>query len=83
MTLPLEETLARLTGRPLRIQQPLYRDPPDTFSVCPHCKRQAIPFWQHCDSHEFSTWSCQEHGDIVPINSAVVNHYPTPDWSAA
>ncbi len=64
------------------IPAPAFNDTP-SLDVCPHCKRPAIPFWNHCDSHTFATHSCPHHGSIVPMRSAVMNDYPIPDWSAA
>ena len=86
MTIRLEISIARFTGYPLHCQtdQPLYRpDPPPTYDVCPHCKRLAVPYWNHCDSHTFATHSCPHHGAVIPMKSAVMNDYPIPDWSAA
>ena len=39
--------------------------------VCPHCKRVAVVFAVGCNGHQFSTWHCPEHGDVVPVRSAV------------
>lgn len=56
-----------------------------TYDVCPTCKRPlAVVFATDCDGHSFpSVWTCHEHGAVTPMRSAVVNHYPEPDWSAA
>jgi uncharacterized radical SAM superfamily Fe-S cluster-containing enzyme len=55
-----------------------------SYTVCPHCKRAAIPHFVKCDGHVFpADWQCPEHGAVVPVTSAVVNRYPyAPDWSA-
>lgn len=52
--------------------------------VCPHCKRRVT-------THRFRTGdfineahACIEHGNVIPMRSAVVNEHPyNPDWSAA
>lgn len=49
--------------------------------VCPHCKTLLI-------AHRFAaetivtTWHCLEHGDVVPMNSAVCNP-PAPRFYPA
>ena len=42
-----------------------------SLDVCPHCKRALV------------SSDCPEHGAVPPMRSAIVNHYPPPDWSAA
>ena len=88
MGIPLEVAIGRQTGYPLHFQNnrmPLYREDPETFDVCPHCKRQAIPYWDHGDGYVFpGDWQCPEHGSVTPMKSAVANTHPyVPDWSAA
>ncbi len=55
------------------------------YDVCPHCKRQVIPYWNHDGGYVFpGDWQCPEHGSVTPMKSAVVNRHPyVPDWSAA
>lgn len=45
MGIPLEVAIGRLTGllHCQTHQTPLYREAPEAFEVCPHCKRQVIP----------------------------------------
>lgn len=45
MVIPLEVAIGRLTGllHCQTHQTPLYREAPEAFEVCPHCKRQVIP----------------------------------------
>lgn len=65
-----------------------YRDPTTlmTWEVCPHCKQPTDVFLVSCDGHVIETHRCREHGDVVPMRSAVVNARTSgewPDWSAA
>lgn len=41
--------------------------------VCPHCKCETQPYSVVCDDHPFSTHHCPNHGDVVPMRSAVSN----------
>lgn len=43
-------------------------------TVCPHCKRLATCYTFDAGGHRIATWHCLQHGDIVPVRSAVVNH---------
>jgi hypothetical protein len=43
-------------------------------AVCPHCKRPAKCYTFDAGGHRIATWHCLQHGDIVPVRSAVVNH---------
>lgn len=58
--------------------------PPMHYDVCPNCKRETtrhaffIPEGPMIETHH-----CPEHGDVVPMRSVIVNHYPELDWSAA
>lgn len=88
MGIPLEVAIGRLTGYLLHCQStrtPLYREEPEAFDVCPHCKRPVIPYCNHCDGHvPPGDWQCPEHGSVTPMKSAVFNTHPyVPDWSAA
>lgn len=61
-----------------------YPPPPVDRVVCCHCKRVVVEHAFCRDGHWIRTWHCPQHGDVVPIRSAVVNRAPTePDWSAA
>lgn len=58
-----------------------YRPTPPVYQVCPHCKRLL-----HGISSSGSKGFCDEHGEVTPMNSAVVNTHSyrqTVDWSAA
>lgn len=47
------------------------------LDVCPHCK---VPVSSHrfeCEGVMITTYHCPEHGDVVPMRSAVSNS-PTP-----
>lgn len=54
----------------------------NVYQVCPHCKRLL-----HGNVAENNkTMFCNEHGEVTPINSAVVNYqheHEGVDWSAA
>lgn len=55
-------------------------DPNPPIDVCPHCKR--LVHGIIAGSKGF----CDEHGEVTPMNSAVVNTHnyrQTVDWSAA
>ena len=41
--------------------------------VCPHCKRLAMCYAFDAGGHQVQTWHCRQHGDIIPMRSAVVN----------
>lgn len=85
MGISLEVTIERMTGIRLMPVPCEYPEVPQTYIVCPHCKRAVIPHFCKCDGHVFpADWQCHEHGSVIPMNSAVVNGRPyTPDWSAA
>ena len=59
-----------------------YRHAPNPpIDVCPHCKRLLNGM-----SSGGSKGFCDEHGEVKPMNSAVVNTHnyrQTVDWSAA
>lgn len=58
-----------------------YRPAPTVYQVCPHCKRLLNGM-----SSGGSKGFCDEHGEVTPMNSAVVNTHnyrQTVDWSAA
>ena len=58
-----------------------YRPVPTVYQVCPHCKRLLNGM-----SSGGSKGFCDEHGEVKPMNSAVVNTHnyrQTVDWSAA
>jgi len=51
------------------------------YQVCPHCKRLLHGITSMC-----SKGLCDEHGEVTPMNSAVVNTHnyrQRVDWSAA
>ena len=51
------------------------------YQVCPHCKRLLHVMTSRC-----SKGFCDEHGEVTPMNIAVVNTHnyrQTVDWSAA
>lgn len=52
-----------------------YRDPSQVpkHQVCPHCKRPGTVFYVISDGHNFPVLSCLEHGDVLPMKSAVAN----------
>ena len=50
---------------------------------CPHCGRETFVHAFCCDGYPVETHRCPEHGDVVPMRSAVVHGYAPPDWSAA
>ena len=57
-----------------------YRPAPTVYQVCPHCKR--LVHGIIAGSKGF----CDEHGEVKPMNSAVVNTHnyrQAVDWSAA
>jgi len=57
-----------------------YRPAPTVYQVCPHCKRLLNGIIAS------SKGFCDEHGEVKPMNSAVVNTHnfrQTVDWSAA
>lgn len=52
--------------------------------VCPHCKRPLAAHRFRTGDFVNEAHACIEHGDVVPMKSAVVNAHPySPDWSAA
>lgn len=58
-----------------------YRPVPTVYQVCPHCKRLLNGM-----SSGGSKGFCDEHGEVTPMNSAVVNTHnyrQAVDWSAA
>ena len=58
-----------------------YRPTPPVYQVCPHCKRLLNGM-----SSGGSKGFCDEHGEVKPMNSAVVNTHnyrQAVDWSAA
>ena len=59
----------------LERQQPAYRDPAHLTprDVCPHCKRETEIYLVFCDGHTIETHRCRDHGDVVPMRSAIVN----------
>lgn len=56
--------------------------PPSARDVCPHCKRptQCHAFYSK-ENVRVEIHRCRDHGDVVPMRSAVVNELV--DWSAA
>ena len=56
-------------------QRPAYRDPAHLTprDVCPHCKRETEIYLVFCDGHTIETHRCRDHGDVVPMRSAIVN----------
>ena len=65
-------TQARLAAT-LALQRPEHprAQPRD---VCPHCKRPfTIYDFATKDGQVIETYHCAEHGDVVPIRSAIVN----------
>lgn len=76
MGIPLEISLARFTGHPHHDRpSPLYREtPPETFYVCPHCLCEVTAHrFMAPDGVWITAHSCQSHGDVIPIRSAVRN----------
>lgn len=66
----------------------MYQDPRSlpTHLVCPHCKRIAVShLFLTRDDQPVATYHCAEHGDVIPILSAVFNRYDnqSPDCAAA
>jgi hypothetical protein len=57
-----------------------HRDPADlvVYQVCPHCKTVLEGYRIDCDGHTFRVYHCTEHGDVVPVRSAVANLVPPP-----
>lgn len=46
---------------------------PDPRDVCPTCKRETEVFLVFCDGHTVEVHRCSDHGDVVPMRSAIVN----------
>ncbi len=46
-----------------------------TYQVCPRCKTEVrvSHAFQTADGVGIVTYRCREHGDVVPMRSAVVN----------
>ena len=45
-----------------------------SYTVCPRCKREVMPYFVRCGSHVWpGDWQCTEHGSVIPMRSAVVN----------
>lgn len=45
-----------------------------TQLVCPHCKKLVSEFaFLSPDAQAIQTWQCVEHGDVVPMRSAIYN----------
>jgi hypothetical protein len=44
------------------------------YEVCPHCKKSVESYHSLTpDRVVLATYSCHDHGDVVPMRSAVVN----------
>jgi hypothetical protein len=43
------------------------------FEVCPHCRQETSTFLVSVDGHCFEVHRCLDHGDVVPMRSAVAN----------
>lgn len=53
--------------------------PLPNFTVCPSCKRELTAHrWVTPDGHVLETCHCRDHGDVVPMRSAVRNEYLEP-----
>lgn len=50
---------------------PKPRDEPR--DVCPYCKYETEIYLVFCNGHTFETHRCREHGDVVPMRSAVAH----------
>lgn len=63
-----------------RPEYPLVRRMEDTpiHDVCPHCKVPVSSYHFECDGIMIISYHCQEHGDVVPMRSAVSNP-PAPN----
>lgn len=46
---------------------------PEPVDVCPHCKYPTEVFLVFCDGHVLEAHRCRDHGDVVPVRSAVRN----------
>lgn len=54
----------------LKIRRPETVIPVD---VCPHCKRGVKRYAFYSGEFVVATYHCHEHGDVVPMRSAVFN----------
>lgn len=52
------------------------RATPPSYLVCCHCKREVSRFAVYCEGHLVPVYRCAACGDVVPIQSTVVNRYP-------
>lgn len=43
------------------------------YDVCPHCKREGITHRFRTGEFTNRTFHCREHGDVVPMRSAICN----------
>jgi len=47
--------------------------PAPVYEVCPHCKREVITHRFMTGAFTNRTFHCREHGDVVPMRSAICN----------
>lgn len=75
MTLPLESTIYRLTGRTASCSVPRYPQPDSVplYRVCPSCKTEVFERSVTGESGETHSYQCRRCGEVLPIRSAVRN----------
>lgn len=51
----------------------LHFQAPEPKDVCPFCKQETQVYVVFCEGHGIDVHRCREHGDVVPMRSAVHN----------